>query len=192
MFALNEEELQGLSNEMQSLQLKLKRIEEFTSKVRSRSKATNPIKTSDRSTFERNLELILAIQNTPSFKETVVQYFLNNLFESNIDLSHIIAAHQRSDICLYSKQERQIRLSTALLTDIVIQKVPEFPYSVAGLIISFVQIDHAIDQCKAALKTNPEVAALYSKTRQSRDFSDDLFAMFNCVDRKLFGMTFHH
>ena len=188
MFALNEEELQGLSNEMQALQLKLKRIEEFTTKVRSRSKATNPIKTEDRGTFEKNLELILAIQNTPSFKETVIQYFLNNLFESNINLTHIMDAQKRSDIQLYSKQERQIRLSTALLTDIVIQKVPEFPYSVAGLIISFVQIDHAIDQCKSALKVNPEVQALYSKTRQSRDFSDELFEMFTRVDRKLFGM----
>ena len=185
MFSLNEEELQRLSYEVKSLQSKLLNIESFANKVRARSKLSNPIENDDRNTFEKNLDLILLIKNTTSFKEKCIQYLLNNLFKPNISFIDILN-DDNNKIELYSKQQREIKISSALITQIVIKTHPNFPYSVANIIVSFIQIDHEIAECKKNLKVNDDVQLLFTKMRQNKDFSLQLYEMFIRVDRKLF------
>eukprot|EP01084_Bolivina_argentea_P049281 90651_1 len=186
MFSLNEEELSELSNEVKSLQEQLENISKFASKVRSRSKITNPIQTEDKNTFESNIDLILAIQNTKHFKETVIQYFLNHLFKKNISFTDILNS-TKSNAKLYSKQKREIKMFAALITQIIIKNYDSsFPYSIGEIIISYITIDSEIKQCKSLLKINDEVELLFSKMRQNKDFSNLLYNMFIRVDRKLF------
>eukprot|EP01084_Bolivina_argentea_P140305 246705_1 len=186
MFSLNEEELQSLSNEVTSLQSQLEKIQSFTSTVRARSKAQNPIQTADKNAFEENLNLILAIQSTSSFKETVIQYLLNNLFEPDISFDDILRFAAVSPNSLYPKYQRELKLSAALITQVVIKTHPSFSYSIAQIIVSFTAVDHEIKRCKSSLRVNDEVQLLFSKMRQNKDFSASLYDMFVRVDRRLF------
>ena len=182
-----------MSNEVKTLQSQLTNIEAFAAKIRSRSKISNPIQSEDKNAFEANLELILAIRNTPSFKETCIQYLLNNLFKPDIGFEDVINHYQtamksENGLKLYSKSKRETKISSAFITQIVIKTHPNFPYSLGQIIVSYIQIDQEIKECKKYLNNNinEDVQTLFSRMRQNKDFSLQLYEMFVRVDRKLF------